>query len=323
MLQWVGRFRRLDARIEVPVVFRVCAIVVAFNPDLDRLRVVLDKLTSQVERIVIVDNGSANLGGLGALVAGLSNGVLLAARRNLGVGAALNRGVEVARAAEFDAVLLMDQDSIPSVTLVSDLVNTLQYVSSVGRRVAAIGPRFVDRHSGNLSQHVVFSGWRIKRVECGASSESVEVDFLITSGSLIPMSTLRVVGVFDEKLFIDHVDTEWVLRARSQGFHAYGDCSATMEHDLGEFRQRIWLGRRREIPIHKPFRYYYIVRNSLLLRRLPHASAVWRRVDAIRLVKVAVFMALFHPQRMTVCHMMIHGLRDGLRGRTGKRNVEM
>lgn len=79
MLQWVGRFRRLDARIEVPVVFRVCAIVVAFNPDLDRLRVVLDKLTSQVERIVIVDNGSANLGGLGALVAGLSNGVLLKA----------------------------------------------------------------------------------------------------------------------------------------------------------------------------------------------------------------------------------------------------
>lgn len=301
----------------------VCAIVVAFNPDIGRLRVVLDTLEQQVGRIVVVDNGSENFDDLGLLVARLSNAVLLALGQNLGVGAALNRGIEVASADKFDAVLLMDQDSVPSTTLVSDLMRTLESVLLLERRVAAIGPRFVDRHSGGLSHHIVFSGWRIKRIECNSVSERVEVDFLITSGSLILISTLEVVGRFDESLFIDHIDTEWMLRARYHGFHVYGDCRAIMEHDLGEFRRQMWFLRQRDIPIHKPFRYYYMVRNSLLLRRLPHASVSWRRIDALRLLKIAVFMCWFHPQRWAVCRMMLDGLRDGLRGRTGKRKVEV
>jgi rhamnosyltransferase len=300
--------------------FRICAIAVTFNPDPHRLGAVLSALGPQVGQIFVVDNGSSNRAELVALVASLPNAGLLELCRNMGIGAALNRGVDAARAANFDAVLLMDQDSIPSSTMVADLARGLRLLSSRDDAVAAIGPRFLDRHSGNLSRHVVFGGWRVGRADCMSPNKPVVVDFLITSGSLIPMEALRAVGPFDEGLFIDHVDTEWVLRAQAKRYRAYGDCTAVMEHDLGEYRRRVWLGRWREVPIHKPFRYYYIFRNSIWLRGQPHASAAWKRVDAMRLAQILGFMVIFHPRRLTVLSMILRGLYDGLRGRMGKVN---
>ncbi len=294
------------------------SIVVTFNPDPKRLVVVLSILYRQVERIIVVDNGSANSDEIATIVAALPNGTLLTLKRNLGIGAALNLGISEVRADGCDAVLLMDQDSIPSETMVSDLSRGLLHLLARGSKVAAIGPRFIDRQSGSLSRHVAFAGWRVGRIDCHSPEPPVEVDFLITSGSLIPLDALSTVGPFNEGLFIDHVDTEWVLRAQAKGYHVFGDCTAVMEHDLGEWRRRIWLGRWREVPIHKPFRYYYIFRNSIWLRRQPQASAAWKRVDATRLVQIFGFMTLFHPQRLTVLRMMVRGLRDGLRGRMGK-----
>jgi rhamnosyltransferase len=297
---------------------KTSAVIITFNPDPKRLVIVLSSLSRQVERVVVVDNGSDNSEELATIVAALPNGALFPLGRNLGIGAALNHGVCEARAAGCDAVLLMDQDSIPSATMVSDLSRGLLHLLARGPKVAAIGPRFINRESGSLSRHVAFAGWRVGRIDCHSAEQPVEVDFLITSGSLIPLDAVNAVGPFDEGLFIDHVDTEWVLRAQAKGYRVFGDCTALMEHDLGEWRRRIWLGRWREVPIHKPFRYYYIFRNSIWLRRQPHASAEWKRVDAMRLVQIIGFMTLFHPQRITVLRMILRGLKDGLRDRMGK-----
>jgi rhamnosyltransferase len=296
----------------------ISAIIVTFNPDLKCLDAMLSSLSYQVDRVVAVDNGSANLEELAALLAAWPNCSLLSLGRNLGIGAALNHGMREAFVVGCDAVLLMDQDSIPSTNMVGELSRSLRQLAVRGEKVAAIGPRFIDRASGNLSRHVAFDGWRVGRKDCHAPETPVEVDFLITSGSLIPRDAVNTVGQFNEGLFIDHVDTEWVLRAQSKGYCVFGDCTALMEHDLGEWRRRIWLGRWREVPIHKPFRYYYIFRNSMWLRRQPQASAEWKRVDAMRLVQITAFMTMFHPQRIAVLRMILRGLKDGLRNRMGK-----
>ncbi len=299
----------------------VCAIAVTYNPELERLRQVLCALQPQVGRIIVVDNASSEADRLADLVESISGCELLRLPTNQGLGLALNRGAQQARRGNCGALLLMDQDSIASPTMVGDLLRGLHALQQGGAAVAAIGPRFRDRHSGNLSRHVVFAGWRVGRVHCAHAAQPVRVDFLITSGTLIPLSALDRVGAFEEALFIDHVDTEWVLRAQHQGMQVFGDCAAVMEHDLGEYRQRFWLGRWREIPMHKPFRYYYIVRNSLWLRRQRHASRAWKRVDATRLLQILLFMAMFHRERWSVLRMMMQGAWDAWRGRMGRMGM--
>lgn len=296
----------------------IYAIVVTFNPDLNRLVKVLSSLQAQVKHIQVVDNGSANADQLAAAAASIPSVDLLRLERNFGVGVAFNHGIDAALAAGCEAVLLMDQDSIPLAGMVSNLLLGLERLRARNASVAAIGPRFIDRRTGNLSRHVIFAFWHVGRVDCLSLDQPVKVDYLITSGSLVPAEALRAIGPFDENLFIDHVDTEWVLRAKSKGYLAYGDCAALMEHDLGEFRRRIWLWRWREVPIHKPFRYYYIFRNSIWLYGMPHASAAWKRVDAMRLLQIVVFMTIFHPQRWAVLRMIVRGMLDGLHKRMGK-----
>lgn len=290
----------------------VVAIVVSYEPNLEHLSKVLTAIASQTDHVVIVDNGSRQ--GVGGLLSALNDPRLqfLPLGKNLGIAAAHNAGIRWAKDRGSKYILLMDQDSVPDPGMVASLRSAHELLESTGNRVAAIGPRFRDSDSGRLADHVIFGKWRVERVLCPQGQRVVKVDFLISSGSLIRIETLNAIGGMDEALFIDQVDTEWVLRARAKGYLTWGHCDAVMVHSLGESRRRIWLGRWREVPIHKPFRYYYIFRNSLLLQRRDYPCREWKRVDRIRLLQLASFILLFHPQRLEALWMMSRGLWSGL-----------
>ncbi len=290
----------------------VVAIVVSYEPDLEHLSKVLIAIASQTDHVVIVDNGSRK--DVAGLVSALNDPRLqfLPLGENLGIAAAHNAGIRWAKDRGSKYVLLMDQDSFPDAGMVASLRSAHELLESTGNRVAAIGPRFRDSDSGRLADHVKFGKWRVERVSCSRGEQFVKVDFLISSGSLIRIETLNAVGGMDEALFIDQVDTEWVLRARACGYLTWGHCGTVMTHSLGETRRRIWLGRWRDVPIHKPFRYYYIFRNSLLLQRRDYPCREWKRVDRVRLLQLASFIVLFHPQRLEALRMMSRGLWSGL-----------
>lgn len=290
----------------------VVAVVVSYEPNLAHLSRMLTALASQTDHVVIVDNGSRQ--DVGGFLSAMNDLRLhfLPLGKNLGIAAAHNAGISWAKERGSMYVLLMDQDSVPDPGMVRGLLSAHEMLESAGNKVAAVGPRFRDSDSGRLADHVKFGKFRVERVLCPQSQRFVEVDFLISSGSLIRIETLNAVGGMDETLFIDQVDTEWVLRARAKGYRTWGHCDAVMTHSLGETRRRVWLGRWREVPIHKPFRYYYIFRNSLLLQRRDSPCREWRRVDSIRLLQLALFILLFHPHRLKALRMMWRGLWSGL-----------
>lgn len=290
----------------------VVAIVVSYEPDLEHLSKVLRAIASQTDHVVIVDNGSRK--DVGGLVSALNDLRLhfLPLGKNLGIAAAHNAGIRWAKDRDSKYVLLMDQDSLPDAGMVASLRSAHESLENAGNRVAAIGPRFRDSDSGRLADHVKFGKWRVERVSCSSDEQFINVDFLISSGSLIRVETLNAVGGMEEALFIDQVDTEWVLRARANGYLTWGHCGAVMTHSLGETRRRIWFGRWRDVPIHKPFRYYYIFRNSILLQRRDYPCQEWKRVDRVRLLQLVSFILLFHPERLKALRMVSRGLWSGL-----------
>jgi rhamnosyltransferase len=291
----------------------VVAIVVTYQPDSVRLGELLKAITQQADSVVVVDNGSAN--DVAAILKSIGDARLnfKPLGKNLGIAAAHNAGIHWARGRGAKYVLLMDQDSVPDLGMVAALKSAHQDLVVAGHKVAAVGPRFRDVESGHLAPHVRFGRTRFAPVACEADQRVVMTDLLISSGSLIAIEVLDAVGEMDEQLFIDQVDTEWVLRARAKGYLAWGHCAASMTHSLGEQRRRVWLGRWREIPLHKPFRYYYMFRNSILLQRRGYPCWAWRRVDTIRLLQIVLFVTMFHPQKWQAMQNMLRGLRDGLK----------
>ena len=300
----------------------VLAIVVTYNPNLEALSRTLSALTAQYADVLVVDNGSENHAEISADLVASSAVSLLSLGANLGLGAAHNTGIRHARSEGYEYVLLMDQDSIPLDNMVQQLLDAHQAKSTL-QKISAVGVTYLNADNGSESFFVRFGWLKFQRHYCGERDDDgcVAADFLISSGSLISLATLDAVGDMDEGLFIDHVDTEWFLRARKLGYHAYGVCDAVMQHGLGEQTHRVTLGRRqRNVPQHKPFRYYYIFRNSVLLYRRTYASGVWKWNDLQRLAMIAVMFGLLKSPRRANLTMMLRGFWHGIRGVTGPYN---
>lgn len=314
---------------------RVLAIVVCYNPNVAALERSLEAVVKQGCGVLIVDNASANIESIRKTVKKLSDGSieglvpseivieLAEQSSNLGLGAAHNIGIDYAKSRDYSHVLLLDQDSVPIDGMIDNLL-TAYRVKSAHQKVSAVGSTYLNADNGSESFFVRFGRLKFQRCYCAERDLSgcIEADFLISSGSLIALNVLSEVGLMDEALFIDHVDTEWFLRARSKGFKAYGVCNAMMQHGLGEQTHRISLGgRQRNVPQHKPFRYYYIFRNSVLLYKRSYTSGTWKWNDVQRLAMIMVMFGLFKSPRVENISAMLKGIKDGWRGVDGATDV--
>jgi rhamnosyltransferase len=191
----------------------ICAVVVTYKPDLDVLGRLLDALVPQVTSIVMVDNGSEMDLQVWNKARQSNAGELLLLGENKGIGAAHNVGIQWARNHRAEFVLLMDQDSIPMPDMVARLRSTHLELSARDIPVGALGSQFRDTENGRLSQFVKVGVLGFSILECNAESNVVDADFLVSSGSLLPLAAIETVGLMDEGLFIDLV----VLSRKSQG----------------------------------------------------------------------------------------------------------
>ena len=294
------------------------AIVVTYNPNMLTLKSLLNNLCEQVEKVFIVDNSSSNSEAIFDAASKIESIRIILCEKNLGVGKAHNIGIKACRDEGLNAVLLLDQDTVPTNNLVYKLSNSLNQLVSDGIKTCAVGSRYVGKNK-QISFFVHFSRFRFKKLFCDVSriNQIIPADMLISSGTLIPIQALDSIGAMDEGLFIDHVDTEWFLRAKSLDWNAYGVCDALMNHSLGERSIRLWWGYWRNFPVHLPFRYYFIFRNSILLYKRNYISPEWRRADIIRLILIAIILILFSDKRLRNLRLIFLGIIHGIKGKTG------
>jgi rhamnosyltransferase len=293
----------------------VAAVIVTYQPDAVRVGKMLEALKGEVSHAVIVDNASDELPEHRWRL----QWPTLVLRRlavNKGVGAAQNEGVAVAAALGATHVLLLDQDSAPSSGMVSNLLAATESLARRGLKAGCVGPQ---RRRPGSAESTGFTqlGWLgVRKLQCDDSSRPVQCDFVVASGSLVPLSAWHEVGGMEEELFIDLVDTEWCLRARSKGYGVYG-AAAVLEHTIGEAGRQIGVGRQARLPRHKPFRYYYIFRNSFLLARRPYVPLKFVLFQ-FRLLAATFFLVGVLGGRWLELRMMARGMYDGLRGVTGR-----
>ncbi|WP_454837911.1 glycosyltransferase family 2 protein [Pseudomonas mohnii] len=297
----------------------VCAVVITYHPDLESLKTLLASLASQVKQIVIVDNGSSeSLELFAASQKHITNLVVLSLGENFGIGHAQNVGIEYAQNSCVDYVALFDQDSCPEANMIQTLCSAAKELQAAGVPLGAVAPCYKDTQGGVLSTFVRVGLFGFKRTPLVQSGDPIEADFLISSGSLIPISVINHIGGVDASLFIDHVDTEWCFRAKVGGYKLFGVSDAIMLHSLGDRRIRFWFLRWRTVPYHSPFRYYYMFRNSVLLQRRSYMPLRWKLADLGRCIRALFFFGLFSSSRIACLKMMFRGVLDGLAGKTGK-----
>ncbi len=314
---------------------RICAVVVAYLPQPELLARVLDALATQVDQVLLLDNASpgsgaepadgapghragAHCGAGDTLADGRGRVRRHRCRVNRGLAWTQNLGARWAWRAGFDAVLLMDQDSEPQPGMVAELAAVLALAGA--RPVAAVGPRPVDAFTGRPFPIVGVP----PALALSVAPEPVTTAprwspcaFMIASGMLIPRAAWVAVGGMRAALFIDHIDTEWCLRARAAGWGLRIARQAHLEHRLGDGGSWMWIGRWRWFPHHRPLRHYYMVRNSIWLAGRPSIDARLRAQLLFRAVSVVLFSLFLLPQRTERLWRAGCAVRDALAGRLG------
>jgi len=306
----------------------VLVVSVTFHPDLEVLRQQVaafgggaflgtDPVLGSVPKILLVDNGSdpETLSVLHQWTAADHRLTLMALGENRGLAAAHNAGIAYARQHGFTHILLMDQDSLPAPDMVTELVRAFTQLTSEHAHVAAVGPWYLDPVLNNPPDFLRLRWWGISRYTPQAERPIVAVDYLISSGCLISLQALEVIGGMQEALFIDYVDIEWGLRARRLGWTLHGVFPARMTHSLGPRVARfLW----RRFPLHSPQRHYFVVRNALWLYRDRALPRSWRVPHALRLLLRFSIYLLVGDSRRERLKFVWMGLCDGLQGRMGK-----
>lgn len=290
---------------------QVACVVTAYRPSAELIENV-KALVAQSGRVIVVDDGSGpgyeNILGqvaeIGARVERLTT--------NSGIGAALNRGLDRAlQTPGIGYIVTVDQDSTLPPGYVQSLLAAVAAARSRGLAPGLIGPA---RIHGNP---VMSSGTR-NGVVLGKEP--------IQSGLMITVDALEHIGTFQEKLFIDLVDTEFYLRASDAGWSTIL-ADAEFDHSLGTFvearlfRQSVYLpaGPLR-VRTAATWRYYYIFRNRILVsRQYAKRHPVWVATGLWADLRHLVWVTILAPGRLSRLAAAATGVRDGILGRSGKK----
>lgn len=290
------------------------AIIVTYNPDRNKINILIDSLSNQVDQIIVVDNSDQPGFKAKDLISEIQNQVIIDMGSNTGIATAINAGLNKAIKSGAKKVILFDQDSKPGPDMVKILVRAYDDLTRDGYRVSALGPRFHDSRRDTPTPFIRIRYFFLLRAACKPGA-LIPVDYLITSGCMIPVSCLSDIGLMREDLFIDYVDIEWGLRANSKGYQAYGICDAVMEHSLGE-EPLHFLGQ--ELPTHNVIRNYYMFRNAVALYKSSHIPLMWKFVDGYRLcIRFVVYSGFLSP-RIKNMIAMSKGFAHGFMGKMGK-----
>jgi len=300
---------------------KIVAIVVAFFPDDKTLNKSIESLSMQCDSIIVVDNTPSPLNSINAKLINNPKINLISLGNNFGIAYAQNIGLQAAIDAKADFVLLMDQDSVPQGGMVTTLRSIFDRPKS--NNLIASGPTYIDPRTSIRSYFIVSRfGLPFRYKPDNKSTDTVlEVAFIISSGTLISVPKLIQVGGMRSNYFIDHVDTEWCLRAKAKGYSIVGVVAAKMEHSLGDKVKRVWLFYMRSVAYHAPLRDYYVFRNTILMLRDVKMPLLWRLSILWRLIPFSIYFTLFSQERIARISMMYLGLQHGLLGIDGELNL--
>lgn len=299
------------------------AIIVTWQPDMQVLLRLMNKLLQQGVNVVLVDNGSDNQPDIESQIHRLNKPsspnpaeqthtatiVWLPWSENKGLAAAMNHGLSWAAEHHYQFAWLFDQDSDLSDGFCEHMMSAWREGSELTDKLAAIGPRLMDPESGRKTPFRRFRLRQRSDSRLPGSKDLFTTDFLISSGTLLSMPALQSIGLMKACYFIDNIDLEWCFRARSQGWQLLGCERAVLLHRIGETSSNP-LVKSGVMVSHGPLRYYYSTRNRIHLRQQPYAPRDWVWRDHVRFLVKTAFLIVSDKRRGEYWRALWQARRD-------------
>lgn len=271
----------------------VLAGIVTYNPDIVRLKENLDALFEQVENVLIIDNGSKNLSVLKKFIQDYQVKVFLN-KTNQGIAAALYQIMEYAKKENYKWVLTLDQDSVIRPGLVE---NYICYSKKKDNKMTAMFTCLINDRN-----------FKDKKYEI-QKKDIIDVPYCITSAAFTNVNKYSNTLGYDKKFFIDCVDFDICYQLREKGYKIRRIAFNGMYHEVGHGKNRHFLWKNIVVYNQKPFRVYYLARNTVWMWK-KHRKSYGYGCMLKKLLAQIFRIILYENQKGEKCHNFIKGIYD-------------
>lgn len=284
---------------------KYAAGIVLYNPEIERLKLNIDAINTQIDLVYCFDNASNNIDDIKNLINEYKNLILIESSRNVGISIALNVIAQKAIENNVKWLLTLDQDSICPENMINEFTKFIDY-----EKIAMICPNVIDKRMARSLSY----------------KENIEyVDFCITSGSFVKLDVLRKLKGFDEYLFVGCIDDEYSYRILLNNYKILKINYCILEQEFGillpKKTAKIWNFISNILHIDKlkslsykriivPTRFYYLSRNYLYLKKkyklYPKKEFGYKK---IAFESISAFLR--GDQKFEILKAVISGLKDG------------
>ena len=257
----------------------LCALITLYNPDEEKLKFNISQIKDYVGKIYRLCNSSVDFLIEDEKICLIDN------KKNIGLSAAFNIGIEKARGEGFDLAILFDQDSVLTKNNFELLYE--DFLAECAN-AACIGPSLNVR--GNI---ISIPRWSMN-VRFKVSENVVSVKNVITSGMLLKISAFDDVGGFDEKFPVDFCDFTFCWNCICKGYAVLQSKRAFINHEVGNAAMKIG---KSTIHFHAPYRNYFLVRDTLNVVFRNKSTPVFMRFRFLFLLPVRMILFLVKCDR--------------------------
>ncbi|MDG3086940.1 glycosyltransferase family 2 protein [Vibrio hannami] len=295
----------------------ITSIIVTFQPELSSVEQLLTACQSHGNNVIVVDNGSENAEELAEVCQSFEYVNFIRLGDNLGIATAQNIAIKQLRTDKDDLIVFFDQDSSIGSDYLMAVEQTYQKLENEFGREVIIGPRFYNRVSQFEYPVIKLNKLgRRRKLYPSQFTHPIEASCIISSGMAVKKKILDQVGLMEESLFIDYVDTEWCLRAKHLGILILVAPQLVMEHEIGSNNLKFLKWR---VPVHSSARRYYRIRNSFILTNYSYIPKLTSFREVVFSIVHQVFLIAFTDEKKGHLKSLIRGVRDGISYSRAKR----
>lgn len=275
---------------------KIAGCVILYHPQNETINNIQTYI-NQLDYLYLVDNG-----GGGEIIEKIqskhSNVYVLSYPENQGIAHPLNVILYKA-ATQYDYLLTMDQDSSFSSEIIEDYFSRIRNNNDAGK-IASYAVNYAHLEPHKLRNKII--------------------TYYITSGSVLNIKNAIHLGGFDEKLFIDQVDSEFAYRAKVSGYQIKTFFDLPLNHHLGNPTHYAVGSYHFDVLNHSPLRKYYIVRNQIyVMRKYPFLKHAYQKY----ILKEVAKILFFEKEKYIKLQYIIQAVRDAKNNRYGKYNGEI
>ena len=231
---------------------KLAGVIVLYNPN----KKVLDSINTYIDDVDVlyaVDNSENDNSNLfkDEKIKYIPN------YKNLGIAKALNIGANLAIENKYHYLLTMDQDSKFEKNGLKNLKLMIDNYSNNETLIKEFGPD--SEKIGVFSPvHVINNDTSIMGISDKEYDSPINV---MTSGNIINLKIYKEINGFKDWFFIDCVDFDYCLNVRKHKYNIIRNNKIILNHELGNYVEKKFLGKTYSSFEHNHIRRYYIVRN--------------------------------------------------------------